>query len=61
MHEKWTALGFGALAFAIVECCPELEEFTLTPPNPNQDHAFLQKMIEGMLQAAGRSVYLNVR
>ena len=60
MHGKWTALGFGALAFALVKGCPELEELTLQSSDPNQDGTFLQRMVEGMLQAAGRTVYLIV-
>jgi len=60
MHEKWTALGFGALAFALVKGCPGLEEFALQSPDPNQDPIFLRTVVEGMLQAAGREVYLIV-
>lgn len=60
LHDKWTALGFGAVAFALVKGCPELEELNLKIPDRGQDRVFWETMLKGMLQAARREVYLNL-
>ena len=53
--QNYTALGFGALILAFVRGCPEMKCITLSCPNPVLDKAALQTMIQGMLQAAGRT------
>lgn len=53
--KKVTALGFGAMFHAFIKGCPEATEIHMTCP-AGKDHALIEKMVKGMLQAAGRTV-----
>lgn len=59
-NRKWTALGFGALTLAFASGCPRLRKIDLVCPDRGQDMNFLNTMIQGMFQAAGRMVKVSV-
>ena len=59
-ERKWTVLGFGALTLAFVSGCPRLQQIDLVCPDRGQDMNFLNTMIQGMFQAAGRTVKVSV-